>query len=128
MSHGGSHFSHLSVATFSQGDFDPGGRNGLPKSDRNGAGWEEGFVFEQPYFGGLCSNPPDDDSVSEMVDRNGVRNVFDLDEVGSGMVKPRVCKPVFDVIVVSQKEQPFAVSVEPSNRIHIVGKWAEVSQ
>jgi hypothetical protein len=47
-----------------------------------------------------------------------VRYALDLYPVGARMLEPWIGEPVLEPAIVSEKEQAFAVTVQPSNRIN----------
>lgn len=99
-SDGGSHAANLAVASFSEGDLYPGGRDGLAKANGRVARGELGLdVFEEANLGGASTVVLDLKSHSEPLEGTLVGDSFDLCPVSSGMGEFRIREKVLEPAV-----------------------------
>ena len=86
-------------------------RIGTGRSGRRGLG------LEQLDLGGTRRAVAQHDPAPERLEGLGIGNPLDLDEIRPGVLVPRVGEPVGQRAVVGQEEQPFAVAIEPADRV-----------
>jgi hypothetical protein len=129
MTDGGGHPTDLPIHSFRKDDFQPAGRDALTPANGDRAGRDNRVTLQDPYGSRPCRSIPESHPApSENIQGVFVRDLLYLNKVRSRVRKPGFRKPVADFLVVCQYQQPFALRIEPSNRIHPGGKGPEVLQ
>jgi hypothetical protein len=128
MSHGGCHFPNLPVPAFRERDPEPTGWDGLSETDRFGARREAGLAAQDLHLGRPRAPSLNNDPVSKLRQRLGRWFPLDLNQVRTCVSEPRVQQAVFQLVVVRQEQQAFAVGIEPSDRVDVLREWPEFAE
>lgn len=79
-------------------------------------------MVEQCGLGGSRVVKSQTDALSEAGECFGAGNAFHLRKVGSRVGVPWFQKPVDDGAVIGEEQEPFAVGIQPTDRVHILRK------
>jgi hypothetical protein len=117
---GGRHTPHLPVATFDQNHFNPRRGNGFAEADWRITRWKFRLFRQNSNFRRERAISLNDEAEAEAVECAIVRNALDLHPVDARVFELRIGQAVLEQAIVSEKEQAFTITIQPSHRINVL--------
>ena len=111
------HSADLAIAPLADRQAQPGGRDVLAEPDRHGSIGQRGRFGQQFDLGRASPAVIQDDTSAQRLECRRIGGPLDLDQIGLGMLEPRVGEAMRQSSIVGQEQQAFAVTIEPAGRI-----------
>ena len=115
---GRGHSPDLAVASLAKSQPEPGGGHVFAEADWHRTVGQGGSGFQQLNLGRARRSISEDNTTTQRFQGCRTGNSLHLHKVGSGVLESRVGQAMGQGTVVGEQKQPFAITIEPANRVN----------